>query len=296
MKTNPIYKRETTIEARSYQLAAILAVFNGILAMVALLNMYSVTAKVRMTAEIQYSSFLELYSFVAAIEFIMLIFIMPALTSGSISGERERKTLDLLMTTNLTPAELVIGKLAASFSVMALLIISSLPVLALVFVYGGITIWDLIQLFLCYMIMALYAGGIGIFFSSLFKRTLFSTVLSYAAIAVITLGTYAVNSIAVTLQRMDSSSFAGIASNSAAQFSSGGFLYLLLFNPAITYYALISHQVGNNQTISYLMQTFGMNHPSWILKNWVPVSIFVQLISGVLLVFFAIRHLDSGKR
>ena len=93
MKTNPVYKREIMVSARSFKLALMLLVFNGILALVALLNMYSNLAQVRMTAEVQYSSFLDLYLFVAVLEFMMLIFIMPAITSGSISGERERVRL-----------------------------------------------------------------------------------------------------------------------------------------------------------------------------------------------------------
>ena len=42
MKMNPVYKRETTVSSRSFRLALIIMVFNGILALVALLNMYSV--------------------------------------------------------------------------------------------------------------------------------------------------------------------------------------------------------------------------------------------------------------
>ena len=57
MKMNPVYKRETTVSSRSFRLALIIMVFNGILALVALLNMYSVVARVKITAEIQYSSF-----------------------------------------------------------------------------------------------------------------------------------------------------------------------------------------------------------------------------------------------
>ena len=88
MKMNPVYKRETTVSSRSFRLALIIMVFNGILALVALLNMYSVVARVKITAEIQYSSFLNLYVFVSVVEFVMLMFIMPALTAGGGSGRR----------------------------------------------------------------------------------------------------------------------------------------------------------------------------------------------------------------
>jgi len=87
----------------------IITVFNGILAVVALLNMYSNVVQVRLTADVQYSSFLDLYEFVATIEGGMLMFIMPAITSGTISGERERRTLDLMLTTGLNSWEIVAG-------------------------------------------------------------------------------------------------------------------------------------------------------------------------------------------
>ena len=66
---NPVYKRETMVSSRSFRLALVLLIFNGILALVALLNMYSTLAQVRVTAEIQYSSFMDLYLFVAVLEF-----------------------------------------------------------------------------------------------------------------------------------------------------------------------------------------------------------------------------------
>ena len=73
MKTNPVYKREMMVMARSLRMPLIITVFNSILAIVALLNMYSNVLQVRLTADIQYSSFLDLYRFVAGIEFIMLL-------------------------------------------------------------------------------------------------------------------------------------------------------------------------------------------------------------------------------
>ena len=101
MKMNPVYKREMMVSARSLRMSLIITVFNSILAVVALLNMYSNVVQVRITADVQYGSFLDLYEFVACVEFIMLMFIMPAITSGTISGERERQTLDLMLTTKM---------------------------------------------------------------------------------------------------------------------------------------------------------------------------------------------------
>ena len=134
MKWNPVYRRELTINSRSVRLAAILLIFDSILAVAALLNMYSVVGQVKVTAEIQYSRFLELYTFVSSIEFIMLMFIMPALTASSVSGEREKQTLELMLTTTMKPREIILGKLFSALTMMLLLAVSALPIQSLVFV------------------------------------------------------------------------------------------------------------------------------------------------------------------
>ena len=60
MKINPVYRQESKISARSFRLPLIVLVCNSILALVALLDMYSMITQVKTTAEIQYSSFLNL--------------------------------------------------------------------------------------------------------------------------------------------------------------------------------------------------------------------------------------------
>ena len=98
MMQNPVYSREMKVSSRSIRLPLIIVLFNGILSMVTLLNMYSAVAQVESTAVIQYSSFMDMYEFVTTIEFILLMFIVPAVTAASISGERERQTLELMLT------------------------------------------------------------------------------------------------------------------------------------------------------------------------------------------------------
>lgn len=170
MKINPVYKQETKVSARSFRFPLVIFLFNCILALVALLDMYSMITQVKRTAEIQYSSFLSLYIFVATVEFTLLLFLVPAITAGTISGERERQTLDLMLTTSMSPTDIVLGKLLASLSTVLLLIVSSFPIIALVFIYGGVMVKDIALLLLCYGMTALLTGSIGIFCSSSFKK------------------------------------------------------------------------------------------------------------------------------
>lgn len=297
MKINPVYKRETMVSSRSFKLPLILLVFNGILALVALLNMYSTLAQVRLTAEIQYSSFLDLYLFVAVLEFVMLIFIMPALTAGGISGERERQTLELMLTTRMTPAEIVLGKMMASLSTMSLMIISSFPILAMVFVYGGVTLNDIIVLLLCYVAAALFVGSLGICCSAVFRKSTLSTVVSYGLMAVVVIGTYAVNQFAVYMSQMHADIYLASVGQSAAGGNSGGFMYLLLMNPTSTFIATMMRLTGTGvDRADYAVTSwFGEREVNMVLSNWVECSIMIQLLLAMVFVWIAIKAISPRR-
>lgn len=288
MRWNPVYKRELTVSSRSIRMTAILFLFNSILATVALFNMYSVVEQVKLTAEIQYSRFLELYTFVSTVEFIMLLFIMPALTASSISGERERQTLELMLTTTMSPKEIILGKLMTSLTTMLLLAVAALPVQSLVFVYGGITVMDMACLFLLHGIVAAFTGGIGIFMSSLFKRSTIATVCTYTVIVLLVAGTWSVNIFAYRMALNEMNSYSYAMNSAIQQASSGGLLYLLLFNPAVTFFALMNGQAGNGDIRLSFGQWFGAVPDNFVMGHWVVISLGVQLVLAVILAAAAI--------
>lgn len=295
MKMNPVYKRELTVSSRSIKMALILMAFNGILAVAALFNMFSVVEQVKVTAEIQYTRFLELYVFVSTIEFILLMFIMPALTAGSISGERERQTLDLMLTTTMKPRDIVLGKLYSALTTMLLLVLTGLPVQSLVFVYGGVTVSDMVILFVCCCAVALLAGGIGIFFSSLFKRSTMATVCTYGTIILTVAGTYAVNAFALHMSQNEINAYQSFVGTMAGQATSGAVLYLLLLNPAVTFYTVINEQAGSGTVMTILGKWFGSSGDNLILRHWTLLSILLQLAAAFLLIAAAVYAVSPLK-
>ena len=298
MKQNPVYKRESRVNSRSLRLPLILTVFNGILCAVALMNMYSVVSQVKATATIQYSSFMEMYEFVATIEFILLTFIVPAVTASSISGERERQTLELMLTTQMTPGQIVSGKLMSALSTLMLLVISSFPAIMLVFVFGGITLWDVVALLLCYIAVALFAGGLGICLSAAFKRSTIATVVTYGVLVAVLGGTYFVNRFVLGLSANRLASYAmnyGIG-RGTVQPTSGNFVYLMLINPAATFYTIINGQAGSGSGVEGLCRTFGIVQKGWVIENWVFISILLQLLIAAGLLALAIRFVNPIKR
>ena len=292
MNMNPIYKRETKAAVRTIRLPLIIVIFNGLLALVALLSMYSNVEQVKVTADIQYTAFLDLYGFVGSLEFVLLILIMPALTSSTISSERERKTLDIMLTTGLTPEKIVQGKLAAACTSLFLIIVSSFPVMALVFVYGGIRWKDIGMLMMCYLVSALFAGSIGICCSAGFKKSTVSTVAAYGIMAVVVAGTYAANEFAASLSRMEAATYTGIQA-AQAEIGSGGFIYLLLANPAVTFFITISKQLSPAE--HPIENWFGGHQASIITDYWIWISMAVQLAAAVILILLAIRMVNPKR-
>lgn len=133
----------------------------------------------------------DLFIYLVVFQMILLTFITPALTSGAISSERERQTIDLLFVTRIPPFSIIWGKLLASMSFVVLLLLLSVPIFSLVFLFGGIEIDQVLYTFLIIIVAALTLGVIGIAFSTWFRRSLAATVAAYVSAFVLLFGTLA---------------------------------------------------------------------------------------------------------
>lgn len=288
MKINPVYKREITLSSRSMRIPVMILLFNALLTFVAILNMFMMQEQVKFSNEVQYSAFLQMYVLVASIEFALVILIIPALTAGSISGERERQTLDLMLTTKMKPWEIVFGKLISSFETIFILIISSFPVLSLVFIYGGIKMYDLIVLLLQFYLAGVVIGTFSIWFSSICKRTAFATVASYLALAVLGGGTIGINYLAYYIQsvRYMDYNMLGI------DYGVGGLIYLMLVNPVVSFFELINKQARDQNAILKLCNQFGTYESNFIIEHWLLISNMIQLALAALFFVLAVRAVD----
>ena len=122
------------------------------------------------------------------LETLLVVFLAPAFTTGAISQEREKQTLDLLVATPISSFSIVIGKLFSALAWVFILVIASIPLTAIVFVFGGVAPEDLVRGYVVLLIDAIGLGTIGLFFSALLRRTLAATVASYFVVLALTLG------------------------------------------------------------------------------------------------------------
>ena len=120
---------------------------------------------------------------------LLVVFLAPAFTAGAISLEREKQTLDLLATTPISSLAIVLGKLASALTFVFLLILSSIPLTALVFMFGGVSPDDLIRATRSCSSRVSGSGRSACSSRSLVRRTQGATVLTYFLVLALTLGT-----------------------------------------------------------------------------------------------------------
>ncbi len=115
-------------------------------------------------------------------QFFLVALVAPTFASGSITGEKERKTYEMLLASPLEPMTILVGKLLSSLTYLVLLILSSLPLMILCFLLGGILLSEITRAYLILILSAGTFGLISLACSSFFGRTSSALVVSYLVI------------------------------------------------------------------------------------------------------------------
>ena len=154
-----------------------------------------------------------IFAGVLMLETLVVVFLATMATAGSISLEREKQTLEMLAATPITSFAIVLGKLLSALIYVWLLIAASIPLTAIVFVFGGVAPDDLVRGYIVLIVTALGFGAFGLFCSSLVKRTQAATAIALFGVLTISMGTLFVivfwNSLATPVSVRDSGTLKG---------------------------------------------------------------------------------------
>jgi ABC-type transport system involved in multi-copper enzyme maturation permease subunit len=131
----------------------------------------------------------EVFGALILVETLLVVFLAPAFTSGAISLEREKQTLDMLTATPISSLAIVLGKLVSALAYVFLLIAASIPLTAIVFVFGGVGPDDVLRAYAVLIVSAIGLGSVGLFISAIMQRTQAATVVTFFGVLFLTLGT-----------------------------------------------------------------------------------------------------------
>lgn len=231
MYLNPIVKKDVKVQSRSMKICWGVFVYELILALVFFLSMSIIQGNVRYSTSNIYSAMVWLYPVLAVTQLIILGLVVPIKTASSISGEKERQTFDIMMTTSMSPFSIIMGKVMTAIVQGMFFVVASMPVMALSFIIGGMS-WTYLFWFLAIaLLVSLFAASIGILCSSLCKKSISAVIMSYVFYLIFFLGT-AVPPVVVAVIVENLQYTLGSVPKSLEVYGSNIFLFLLV-NPAV---------------------------------------------------------------
>jgi ABC-2 type transport system permease protein len=152
----------------------------------------------------------------------LALFIVPALTSQSVNGDRERGRLGVLQVTELSSFDIVAGKLLAAWGTACVFVIVSAPITVWALFEGGISLLQVVVVTLVMMLLLGIICAIGLGLSALLARSTTSSVLTYVAVFVLAIGTLVLTGLVTSVTNASSN---GVTNNEA--------WYLLSPNPFV---------------------------------------------------------------
>ena len=176
---NPVLQRELLVNLRMKRAFVLLAIYLGLLGLVVFLA-WPTNDRLDLTRNPEEAQSLVNLFFLG--QYLLASFMAPSFTAGAVAGEKERKTYEMLLASPLRPGAIVLGKLLASLAHLAILIFCSLPIVMLCLPLGGVSLYEVLAMYVALVMSVLLYGIISLAWSSYFQRTASSLVVSYLTI------------------------------------------------------------------------------------------------------------------
>lgn len=186
--TGPIFDKELRVSSRrrrNYVLRFVYVAILTIFLTVIWLNevQYSGSSVYRVSRMAKVGQ--TIIAFIAWLQFCITQFAAVIMLSTSISDEIYNRTLGLLMTTPINSFQIVMGKLLSKLLQLLLLLAISLPLLAIVRVFGGVP-WGYVTSSLCITLtMIIFLGSISLFFSIFTRRPYKIIIITFLLVCIL---------------------------------------------------------------------------------------------------------------
>ncbi len=179
IRLNPIVKKDLHVTVRSMRLSWGLFAYEAVLTVTFLLALLVIQQSSNISGGNVYSSLVYLFPVVGIAQVCIVALYMPIITASSISGEKERQTFDIMLTTCMSPFSIVFGKVASAVLRILFFVAASTPIMALSFVAGGLSWIYLFYYLLAVILFSVFAGSIGILASAFCRKSVVAVLLSF---------------------------------------------------------------------------------------------------------------------
>ena len=175
---NPVMQRELVVNLRMHRAFILLFFYLALLGGVVYLA-WPQARKIDMSNSVAARELMDMF-FLG--QYMIASLMAPSFAAAAITGEKERKSYEMLLASPLAPGAIVLGKLFASLCHLAILIFASLPIVMLCLPLGGVSFYEVLAAYLALILSVLTFGMISLACSSYFGRTSASLLVSYLLI------------------------------------------------------------------------------------------------------------------
>lgn len=209
LAANPVLARELKVRVRSWRAIVALLLYLLVVALVAWVAYESQRSNTvgalagTVTATETAGIGRSVFEWTLLLVLLLVHFSVPGVVSGAIAGERERQTLVPLQVTLLRPLSIVLGKISAAVAFILLLIIATLPILAIGYLIGGVSGSDIVKATVGVIGTTLVLACVSAWCSAAVRRVQVATVLAYGVMILMTLGSFAVYGAVAVLDDRD---------------------------------------------------------------------------------------------
>jgi len=112
----------------------------------------------------------SLFTVIVLLQAGLAVLLAPLLAGGLIAREYQQQTLENQVLTRLTGMEIAWGKLVACLAFFMVVVVCTLPVLAVAFVLGGVSPWELFGSQCFVLGLAVYYGAAGLHYTARYRR------------------------------------------------------------------------------------------------------------------------------
>ena len=177
---NPVLQRELLVNLRKPRAFVLLFGYTALLSVLVYFAWPKDVVRIDLTERTETTGQLINLFFLG--QFILTSLLVPSFAAGAITGEKERKTYEMLLASPLRPESIVFGKLFAAMCHLAILVFSSLPIVVLCLPLGGVSIFEVLAGYFALLVTVVTFGMISVACSSFFQRTASALVVSYLVI------------------------------------------------------------------------------------------------------------------
>lgn len=177
---NPIIVRELRVRMRGNRALWMQAAYVGVLSVVLLLGYWQASQRPEAVADGQLGQLM--FAWLSVAQGLLLCLMVPALAAGAISAEYEQQTLDNLFASSMSTSRLFWGKLVASSLFVGQLLTTGLPLMALCYLLGGVSMTQLLGVYAVQVSACLVLSAIGLGCSLHCRNTILATTASYVTV------------------------------------------------------------------------------------------------------------------